>query len=141
MHLVLLAGALPHQLRAAGDPSAHDTRLLVRRPHLGQEAGREQPRERTRVALVRLRRLGRVPHGLRVRERNTADVRLDDPGDRDRVPGRLKHHLIILVKALREQLERGRRRLDPASTADLATLHNRDLAEVAMHIKPDKTHP
>ncbi len=140
VHLVLLACALPHQLRAAGDPSTQDTRPLVRRPDLGQKAGREQLRERACVELVRLRRLRCTLDSLRVSEHDAAHVRLDDSGDRERVPGRLEHHLIIDGKALREQLERSRRRLDSPNAADLTTLCDRDLAEVAVHVERDEAH-
>ncbi len=65
---------------------------------------------------------------------------LDDPGDRERVPGRLEHHLIIPGKTLREQLKPRRRRLDPPGTAHPTTLGDRDLAEVAVHIQRDEPH-
>jgi hypothetical protein len=84
VHLVLLPGALPHQLRAAGDPSTQDACLFVRRPHLGQKPRRQQPRQRARVELVGLRRPRRILDRLRISEHDTIDVGLDDPGDRHR---------------------------------------------------------
>jgi hypothetical protein len=141
VHLVLLACALPHQLRPARDPSTQDTRLLLRRPDLGQKAGREQLRPRARVELVRLRRLRRVLDRLRVREHNTTDMRRDEPRDRQRVPPRLEHHLIIRSKAPGEQLKRRRRRLDSPSTAHPAALRDRDLAEIAVHTQRNEAHP
>jgi len=140
VHLVLLACPLPHQLRAAGDPPAQHTRPFVRRPHLGQKASREQLRQRARIALVGLRRLRRVLDRLRVREHNATDMSLDDPGDRERVAGRLEHHLIIPGETLREQLERRRRRLDPARTTHPTTLGDCDFAEITVHIQRDEAH-
>jgi len=67
-------------------------------------------------------------------------MRLDDPGDRERVPGRLEYDLIICGKASGEQLERSRRRLDSASTAHLTALCDRHLAEVAVHVERDRAH-
>jgi hypothetical protein len=114
--------------------------LLVRRPHLGQEAGGEQLRQRARVAPVRLRRLRRVLDRLRVGEHDAIYVRLDDPGDRQRVPRRLQYDLIVCGKAPGEQLERRRRRLDSPSAAHLTALCDRDLAKVAVHVERNEAH-
>jgi len=67
-------------------------------------------------------------------------MRLDDPGDRERVPGRLEHDLIIGGKASGEQLKRRRRRLDPPGSAHLTALCDRDLAEVTVHVERNEAH-
>jgi len=67
-------------------------------------------------------------------------MRLDDPSDRKRVPGRLEHHLIVCGKALREQFERDRLRLDSPGQTHLTALCDRDLAEVAVHVERDRAH-
>ncbi len=90
--------------------------------------------------LIRLSRLRCVLDSLRVSEHDAGHVRLDDSGDREGVPGRLKHHLIICGKALSEQLECRRRRLDSPNTAHLTVLCDRDLAEVAVHVERDEAH-
>jgi len=87
-----------------------------------------------------LSRLRRVLDRLRVGKHNATDMSLDDPRDRERVPGRLKHHLIIPGETLPEQLERRRRRLDPPRMAHPTTLGDCDLAEVAVHIQRDEAH-
>src|SRR5712691_5838921 len=63
-----------------------------------------------------------------------------DPGDRQRIPARLEHHLIVRAEALREQPELVGSRLDPPSTAHLTALCDGDLAEVAVHVERDETH-
>lgn len=40
-----------------------------------------------------------------MREHDLSHVRLEDPGDRQRVTGRLKHDAIVAGEALREQLK------------------------------------
>jgi hypothetical protein len=61
-------------------------------------------------------------------------VRLDDPRDRQRVARRLQHHPIRRRKALREQLKLRRCRLHTPRRPRAATIGDRDLAEVAVHI-------
>jgi len=82
VHLVLLARALPDQLRPTRDPPAQHPRLLVGRPHLGQKATGEQLGERASVDLVGLRaRLGDALDRLRVGQHDSAHMRLDDARD------------------------------------------------------------
>jgi hypothetical protein len=64
VHLILLARALPHQLRPARDTTPEHPRRLVDDPHLGQKPAGQQLRQRPRVDLVRLRRLRRPLHRL-----------------------------------------------------------------------------
>jgi hypothetical protein len=52
----------------------------------------------------------------------------------------LRQRARVAGKTLREQLERGRRRLDPPRTAHMTTLGDRDLAEVTVHIQRDEAH-
>ena len=66
-------------------------------------------------------------------------MRLEDPRDRQRVAGRLQHHPVRRRQAPREQLQLLRRRRDPPGRARPAALADRDLAEVAMHIQPDRS--
>ena len=142
VHLVLRACALPDQLRPRRDPAAQDPRLLIRQPDRRQKAAGEQLRQRARVDLVRLRARPRDPlDRLRIREHHPAHVRLDDPRDPERVPGRLQRNLIVTAEALREQLKRRRLGLHPPRQPHLASLRDRHLAEVAMHVQPDEPHP
>jgi hypothetical protein len=46
-------------------------------------------------------------------------MRPDDPGDRQRIPARLEHDLIVRAEAVREQPELVRARLDPPSKTHL----------------------
>ena len=141
VHLVLRPCALPDQLRPRRDPPAQDPRLLVRQPDRRQEAAGEQLRQRARVDLVGLRARPRDPlDRLRIREHHPAHVRLDDPRDPERVAGRLQRDLIVAAEALREQLKRRRLGLHPPRQPHLASLRDRDLAEVAMHVQPDEPH-
>ena len=141
MHLVLRARALPDQLRPGGDPAAQDPRLLIRQPDRGQKAAGEQLRERARVDLVRLRARTRDPlDRLRIRQHHPAHVRLEDPRDPERVAGRLQRNLIVTAEALREQLKRRRLSSHPSRQPHRASLRDRDLAEVAMHVQPDEPH-
>ncbi len=102
MYLVLLARALPDQLRAPGDPATQSAGSLVWRPDPGQKPSRKQLRECARVELVRLGGLRRALDRLRVGKHDPADMRLKDPRDRKRVSGRLEHDLIICTKAPRK---------------------------------------
>jgi hypothetical protein len=61
-------------------------------------------------------------------------VRLQDPGDRERVAGRLKHHAIARHEALGKELQSLGIALDPASRAGRASFRDRDLTEVAVNI-------
>ena len=141
MHLILLARALPDQLRPAGDAAAEHPGRLVDDPHLGQKAAGEQLRQRPRVDLVRLRRLRRALDRLRVGEQDAIDLRREDPRDRQPVAGRLQRHPIRCSQALRERLERRRIGLHPANEPHLTRFRDRHLAAVAMHVERDTTHP
>ena len=68
------------------------------------------------------------------------DVRLEDPRDLPCIAGHLKRHPVVRREALREQLQVLRSaRYTPPSAAP-AAVEDRDLAEVAMHIQPDRSH-
>jgi hypothetical protein len=66
-------------------------------------------------------------------------VRSEDPGDLARVAGDLKRDPIARRQTRREQLQRLRRRLNPADHAHPAGLRDRDHTEVAMRIDPDRS--
>ena len=141
VHLVLRAGALPDELRPRRNPPSQDTSLLVRKPHGGQKAAGEQLRQRARVDLARLRaRTGDSLDRLRVREHHPSHVRLDDPRDLERVPGRLQRNLIVDGEALREQRQCRWLGLHSSRQPHLARLCDRDLAEVAMHVQANEPH-
>jgi hypothetical protein len=94
--LVLGTRALPHQLSAAREAPAQRTRLLIRQPAAVQQTGGEQPRERTRVTVVGLDLgLGDRPQLRPSRHHDPRHVRLQPPGDRQRVAGRLQRHMIV----------------------------------------------
>src|SRR5215207_7094565 len=67
------------------------------------------------------------------------DVRLEDPRDLPRAPRHLECHPVRRRQALREQLHLLRRRRDPTSAANRAALDERDLAEIAAHVQPDRS--
>jgi hypothetical protein len=139
--LVLRARARPDQLAAPSQPPPQRPRLFVGHPQPVQRAGREQLGERAGVEPVGRR--ARLPDSrvARMHDQHLADVRLEDPRDLPRVAGHLERHPIACAEALREQLQRRRRGLDPARRTDLARLHDRDLAEVAVDLQPDAPHP
>ena len=139
--LVLRARAGPNQLAATREPPPQRPRLLVRHPQPIERPGREQLRERAGVEPVGLRARLPDPRVARMNDQHLADVRLQDPRDLPRVAGHLEHHPIACAEALREQLERRRRRLDPARRTDLARLGDRDLAEIAVDVQPNAPHP
>ena len=139
--LVLRARARPHQLAAPSEPSPQRPRLLVGHPQSVQRAGSEQPREHAGVEPVGLRARLPDPRVARMHDQHLADVRLQDPRDLPRVAGHLEHHPIACAEALREQLERRRRRLDPPRRTHLARLDDRDLAEIAVDVQPNAPHP
>ena len=141
MTLVLRARASPNQLAAPREPPPQRPRLLVRHPEPVERPGREQLRERAGVEPVGLRARLPDPRVARMHDQHPADVRLQDPRDLPRVAGHLKHHPIACAETLREQLERRRRRLDPARRTDLARLDDRDLAEIAVDVQPNAPHP
>ena len=54
--------------------------------------------------------------------------------------GRLQRNLILTAEALREQLKRRRLGSHPPRQPHHASLRDRDLAEVAMHVQSDQPH-
>ena len=67
-------------------------------------------------------------------------MRLDDPRDPERVACRLQRHLIVTAEAQRKQRQPRRLGLHPSGQAQLASLRDRDLAEVAIDVQPDEAH-
>ena len=77
-----------------------------------------------------------------MREHNPRDVRLENPRDRERVAGRLQRDLIVGVQAAGEEFKRPRIARDAPRPSRRPLLTNRHLAELAMHIQPDRPqHP
>jgi len=98
--------ALPHQLSAARQAPAQRPRLLIRQPAAMQQPGGEQPRERARVAAVGLDLgLGDRPQLRPSRHHDPSHVRLQPPGDRERVAGWLQRHLIVGAEAVGQDLQ------------------------------------
>ena len=139
--LVLRARAGPDQLAAPREPPPQRPRLLVGHPQPVQRPGGQQLRQRASVEPIGLRARLPDPRVAGMHDQHLADVRLEDPRDLPRVAGHLQHHPIARAEALRKQLQRRRRRLDPARRTDLARLDDRDLAEVAVDVQPDAPHP
>jgi hypothetical protein len=84
----------------------------------------------------------RVRHGpdvAGVGDEHAADVRLKEPGDAQRVAGRLKRDVVMAAQALREHSELLGRAGDAARRANRAVLIDRDVAEVAMDVQADET--
>jgi hypothetical protein len=73
----------------------------------------------------------------RVDDHDPSDVRLDDPRDRQRVPGRLQRNPIGGRELRREALQLFGPGGHSRGAADLAGLPDHDLAEVAVHVQPD----
>ena len=67
-------------------------------------------------------------------------MRLENPRDRKRRPGRLERHLIVGRQTLSEKLELLGRALHPPSQPQPRLVSDRDLTEVAMHIQRHRSH-
>ena len=78
---------------------------------------------------------------LRVGEHDPSHMRLEDPGDRQPVPRRLEHHLIVARQGSARTARARPASSRPAPPAAPAALGDRDLTEVTMHIQRDDTHP
>ncbi len=118
-----------HTRRSAG--------LLVGRPHRLKHPGRGELGKRPRVEPVSL---GLGPADLRqlarVGYQHPRDMALEHVDDQPRAAGRFQRHHVVARQALREQLQLGDTRRDPARRPDSAVLTDRDLAEVAMDVHP-----
>ena len=75
---------------------------------------------------------------MRTDDHHARDLRRQDPRDLPRVARHLQRHHVGRGETGREHLERLRRRLDPARQPHCPGLRDRDLAEVAMHVHPDR---
>jgi hypothetical protein len=141
--LILLPRALPDELCATSDPPAQNPGRFVDRPCLRDQPSGEQPDERAGIGFVGLRTcLRQALDRFRIGEHDSRDVGLEDPRDRKRVSGRLEHHLVVTSKTLGEELELARLCPHTAREPDCAaTLGDRDLAEVAVDVECDVTHP
>ena len=73
----------------------------------------------------------------RVDDHDLRDVRLDDPSDRQRVPGRLQRDPVTRVKLHGELAQLLGSRRDLRCTARDTLLPDTDLAEVAVHVQAD----
>jgi hypothetical protein len=118
--------------------AAQRVRLVVGQPHRRQVVGRQQLREHLGVDRVGLdlglgdrARLRRVGHD------HARHASLEQARDRVRVARRLQRDLIAGHQAVGEQPQRLRCRRDPPHLPDHARLPDRDLPELAMHIKPN----
>jgi hypothetical protein len=121
---------------AAREAAAKRADPLTADPDLGQQVGREQPREGRRVEAVGLdARVRDRPHLGRVDHDHTSDVRPDDPGHLHRRPRRLERDPVVRAEALGEEAELLGFGLDPARRADLTGFRDRHLAEARMHIE------
>jgi hypothetical protein len=67
-------------------------------------------------------------------------VGLDDPSHRPGIAGHLERHPVFVAEAAGEQLELLGGGRDPRRRADLASLADRDLAEVAVDVQTDISH-
>jgi hypothetical protein len=133
--LVLRAGALTHELRAARQAPAQRPRVVIRQPTAAQQAGGEQPRERARVVAVGLDLgLGDRPQLAPRGHDDPRDMRLQQPRNGQRVAGRLQRDLILRTKAVGQDLQPLRAASHTTRRAHPPVFADRDLAEIAMHV-------
>ena len=132
--LVLRARARAHELLAPRQPTAHHARARIGHPDRFELARRQQPRQRACVEPIGLRARPADPRVVGAHDDHALHVRLKDPRDLPRVAGHLKRDPIIGARALREQLEPLRPRLDPTGRAHRTVLRDRDLTEIQMHV-------
>ena len=123
------------QPAAARDDATDRPRLLVADPHRRDQIGGQEIGQDLGIDLVGLDlRMADRPHMPRMREHDLADMRLEDPRDRQRVTGRFEHDPVGRPETLGEQLKRRRRGRHAPGRPRTATIGDRDLAEVAMHV-------
>ncbi len=133
--LVLGAGALTHELRAASETPAQRPRCLIRQPTPAQQPRGQQPRERARVVAIGLDLgLGDRAQLASCRHDDPRDMRLQQPRDGQRVAGRLQRNLILRAKAVGQDLQALRAAGDTTRGAHAPLFADRDLAEVQMHV-------
>jgi hypothetical protein len=129
-----LRAALDQSAPARHEPTQH-ARAVIADPHVRDQVGGEQIGKHLRVDLVGLHtRVADRPDLLGVGEHHLADMRLQDPGDRQRVARGLHHDAVVRSEALREQLKLLWRCRDPHGRPRAAAVGDRDLTEVAMHV-------
>jgi hypothetical protein len=139
MDLVLGTGALPNQLRAAAEPPAQRASAVIRQPASTQQAGGQQPRELLRVQPVGLRLRGRDRRELFGRsDDHPSHMRLQQPGDLQRIPSRLQRHMIVSSEGPDQDPDPAGLLCTRPAERTPAVLADRDLAEIEMHIQTDK---
>jgi hypothetical protein len=138
--LVLRPRARAHEHASARKAPAHRARALVWHPERVERAGGEQLRERPGIEAVCLRARRADAGVARADDEHLADVGLEDARNLPRASRHLERHAICGREALREELECLGRRLDPPRRGDPGLLDDRDLAEVAVDVQPDRSH-
>jgi hypothetical protein len=138
----LVLGARPRadQLRPSGQAPAHRADALIGRPDAVELARPQQPGQRACVEAVGL--------GARLADAGIAgrdddhprDVRLDDPRDRPGVARHFQRDPVVLVEALREQLELVGLGLDAPGRPQSALSDDRHLAKIAVDVQRDRSH-
>ena len=109
--LVLGADPVDDERGASSDQAPQDPGVLVGLPVALDDPGGQQLREGPRIAPVGLLLgLGDRREASRVDDQDLGDVWPDDPGDRQRVAGRLQRDPIIGAELPRELLQRARAR-------------------------------
>jgi len=109
-----LRAALDRPAPARHQPTQHANPVIAD-PHRWNQIRGQQIGQHLGVDLVGLDPgVTDRPHLLGMRKHDFAHVRLDDPGDRQRVAGRLQHHPVITSQTAREQLQLLRRGRDPS---------------------------
>ena len=111
----------------------------IGRPDRVELAGPQQPGQRARIEPVGLRPRLADARVVRRHHDHPRHMRLQDPRDLPGAPGHLQSDPIIRAQALRKQLQLLRRSLDPARRAHSPRLDDRDLAELQVHVQPDRS--
>jgi hypothetical protein len=137
----LVLGARPRaqQLLAARQPATHHPAALVGHPHRVKLPGPQQARQRARIEPIGLRPRLTDPRVVGAHDDHPAHVPFEDPGDLPGAAGHLQRHPILAPEAAGEPFEHLRRRLDPPRRAHPPGLADRDLAEIAVHVQPDRS--
>ena len=94
-------------------------------------------RQRARVEPVGLRARLADPGVVRAHHDHPRDVRLEDPRDLPALPS-TSNATRSSAQALRKQLQPLRRGRDPTGRTHATVLDDRDLAEIQVHIQPDR---
>ena len=137
--LVLDLGAALDQPATARHQPAQHPHALVADPHRRDQVGGQQIGEHLGVDLVGLIRAWLIARTcLACASTTSATCGSRILAIARRVAGRLQHHPVRRPQALREQRKLLGRRGDPSGRARPASVGDRDLTEVAMHVQPDR---